>query len=319
MLVPHKVDVAQFSSAMNSLCKPKGAGRQFSHLVPSRSSLKNELVFIFFKLSLSHTTVLTDGSDKLSWPVMSVGGYCCRFFLQTLTAAKASCICFPRASLWRLYAISMNIKKIPAAMPPATSMKTPAIFSKVSVAGALLLESHSWYLTQVLSRSSMNPFSWELRIARDTFCFQGLSLRMPMPKPERKNSSPVVTRSHFCEASNSSTAESQMKACSLLLGQGEGRRVGRMGGYGATVQWETTHWWHPHPHPPLLCYQKSRPPPHRQMKSNAGRVELCPPLDSLNDVFAENLKDVCFSLLLTYGASSPLLAWVMGQDHRSVQ
>lgn len=25
-----------------------------------------------------HTTVLTDGSDKLSWPVMSVGGYCCR-------------------------------------------------------------------------------------------------------------------------------------------------------------------------------------------------------------------------------------------------
>lgn len=76
----------------------------------------------------------------------------------------------------------------------------------------------------------------DLRIARDTFCFQGLSLRMPMPKPERKNSSPVVTRSHFCEASNSSTAESQMKACSLLLGQGEGRRVGRMGGYGATVQ-----------------------------------------------------------------------------------
>lgn len=39
----------------------------------------------------------------------------------------------------------------------------PAMFSKVSVAGALLLESHSWYLTQVLSRSSMNPFSWELQ------------------------------------------------------------------------------------------------------------------------------------------------------------
>lgn len=184
------------------------------------------------------------------------------------------------------------------------------MFSKVSVAGALLLESHSWYLTQVLSRSSMKPFSWELqgveeggeksiiikqrlvdgcvnsqkialhpnahiytdiqtaeqgfrrretqremsknnisdddiyenktglkvtgaysidasagtdlRIARDTFCFQGLSLRMPMPKPERKNSSPVVTRSHFCEASNSSTAESQMKACSLLWGGREG-------------------------------------------------------------------------------------------------
>lgn len=29
------------------------------------------------RLSLSHTTVLTDGSDRLSWPVMSVGGYCC--------------------------------------------------------------------------------------------------------------------------------------------------------------------------------------------------------------------------------------------------
>lgn len=64
----------------------------------------------------------------------------------------------------------------------------------------------------------------DLRMARDTFCFQGLSLRMPMPKPERKNSSPVVTRSHFCEASNSSTAESQMKACSLLLGGGGRRR-----------------------------------------------------------------------------------------------
>lgn len=28
--------------------------------------------------SVSHTTVLTDGSDRLSWPVMSVGGYCCK-------------------------------------------------------------------------------------------------------------------------------------------------------------------------------------------------------------------------------------------------
>lgn len=71
-------------------------------------------------------------------------------------------------------------------------------------------------------------------MARDTFCFQGLSLRMPMPKPERKNSSPVVTRSHFCEASNSSTAESQMKACSLLWGSGKGKEeeegVGRRQG-----------------------------------------------------------------------------------------
>lgn len=69
----------------------------------------------------------------------------------------------------------------------------------------------------------------DLRMARDTFCFQGLSLRMPMPKPERKNSSPVVTRSHFCEASNSSTAESQMKACSLLWGEGRRRWRGRRG------------------------------------------------------------------------------------------
>lgn len=53
-------------------------------------------------------------------------------------------------------------------------------------------------------------------MARETFCFHGLSLRIPIPKPERKKSSPVVTRSHFWEASNSSTAESQMKAWSLL-------------------------------------------------------------------------------------------------------
>lgn len=38
----------------------------------------------------------------------------------------------------------------------------PAIFSKVRVAGALLRESHSWYRTHVLSRSSMKPFSWDL-------------------------------------------------------------------------------------------------------------------------------------------------------------
>lgn len=85
----------------------------------------------------------------------------------------------------------------------------------------------------------------DLRMARDTFCFQGLSLRMPMPKPERKNSSPVVTRSHFCEASNSSTAESQMKACSLLWGGGgrdqeeeeeEVGRKGKEGKEGVTVQ-----------------------------------------------------------------------------------
>lgn len=68
-----------------------------------------------------------------------------------------------------------------------------------------------------------------LSMDRETFCFQGLSLRMPMPKPERKNSSPVVTRSHFCEASNSSTAESQIKACSLLPAGAESKepRVAR--------------------------------------------------------------------------------------------
>lgn len=111
-----------------------------------------------------------------------------------------------------------------------------------------------FYYDRTLYRSVQYAASagTDLRIARDTFCFQGLSLRMPMPKPERKNSSPVVTRSHFCEASNSSTAESQMKACSLLLGQGEGRRVGSMGGYGATVQWETTHSWHSPPPTPVV-------------------------------------------------------------------
>lgn len=62
-----------------------------------------------------------------------------------------------------------------------------------------------------------------LSMDRETFCFQGLSLRMPMPKPERKNSSPVVTRSHFCDASNSSTAESQMKAWSLLPAEVESK------------------------------------------------------------------------------------------------
>lgn len=36
---------------------------------------------------------------------------------------------------------------------------SPAMFSKVRVAGALLRESHSWYLTHVLSRSSIKPFS----------------------------------------------------------------------------------------------------------------------------------------------------------------
>lgn len=67
----------------------------------------------------------------------------------------------------------------------------------------------------------------DLRMARETFCFQGLSLRMPMPKPERKKSSPVVTKSHFCEASNSSTAESQMNAWSLLQGGEEGSQTER--------------------------------------------------------------------------------------------
>lgn len=71
----------------------------------------------------------------------------------------------------------------------------------------------------------------DLRMARETFCFQGLSLRMPIPKPERKKSSPVVTRSHFWEASNSSTAESQMKAWSLLDTQEDARvRLGSPAG-----------------------------------------------------------------------------------------
>lgn len=56
----------------------------------------------------------------------------CRFFRQTLTAANASCICFLRASLCLLYAISMNIKNIPATIPPATSMNTPERSRKVN-------------------------------------------------------------------------------------------------------------------------------------------------------------------------------------------
>lgn len=63
----------------------------------------------------------------------------------------------------------------------------------------------------------MISLDWDyLRMASETFCFHGLSLRMPIPNPERKNSSPVVTRSHFCEASNSNTAESHINAWSLL-------------------------------------------------------------------------------------------------------
>ncbi len=63
----------------------------------------------------------------------------------------------------------------------------------------------------------MASLEWDyLRMASETFCFHGLSLRIPIPNPERKNSSPVVTRSHFCEASNSNTAESQINAWSLL-------------------------------------------------------------------------------------------------------
>lgn len=62
----------------------------------------------------------------------------CRFFLHTLTAAKASCICFLRASLCRLYAISMKMRKIPATMPPATSMKTPEEEQEVASATPLV-------------------------------------------------------------------------------------------------------------------------------------------------------------------------------------
>lgn len=74
--------------------------------------------------------------------------------------------------------------------------------------------------TQHLGQAPCQESCTDLRMARETFCFQGLSLRIPIPKPERKKSSPVVTRSHFWEASNSSTAESQMKAWSLLDTEG---------------------------------------------------------------------------------------------------
>lgn len=56
----------------------------------------------------------------------------------------------------------------PLGSPPGVSTGVrgrggpPAMFSNVRVAGALLRESHSWYRTHVLSRSSMKPFSWDL-------------------------------------------------------------------------------------------------------------------------------------------------------------
>lgn len=56
----------------------------------------------------------------------------------------------------------------PPGSPPGVSTGVggvggpPAMFSNVRVAGALLRESHSWYRTHVLSRSSMKPFSWDL-------------------------------------------------------------------------------------------------------------------------------------------------------------
>ena len=70
-----------------------------------------------------------------------------------------------------------------------------------------------WFLSCVCGWSGRCLY---LRMARETFCFHGLSFLIPIPNPERKKSSPVVTRSHFCDASNSNTALSQMKAWSLL-------------------------------------------------------------------------------------------------------
>lgn len=87
----------------------------------------------------------------------------------------------------------------------------------LAVPGTRLLECQH---TQHSGQAPRQEPCTDLRMARETFCFQGLSLRIPIPKPERKKSSPVVTRSHFWEASNSSTAESQMKAWSLLDTEG---------------------------------------------------------------------------------------------------
>lgn len=59
------------------------------------------------------------------------------------------------------HSFHLNVRMLPESSGGSASI-SPAIFSNVSVAGALLLESHSWYLTHVLSKSSMKPFSWEL-------------------------------------------------------------------------------------------------------------------------------------------------------------
>lgn len=61
--------------------RERGDGFSLPLLLPLPPRLASSLLFGGANLGvspLSYTTVLTDGSDKLSWPVMSVGGYCCR-------------------------------------------------------------------------------------------------------------------------------------------------------------------------------------------------------------------------------------------------
>lgn len=95
-----KVQSSEFSFGLSlSLSRPLGRARapgrslvlgveETQTRLPLPPSSPSSLLFLFSPLPLRgrlasggssppHTTVLTDGSDKLSWPVMSVGGYCC--------------------------------------------------------------------------------------------------------------------------------------------------------------------------------------------------------------------------------------------------
>lgn len=59
----------------------KGTRRWAPPSCPLHSLLRHVSSLLWERASVPpslYTTVLTDGSDKLSWPVMSVGGYCCR-------------------------------------------------------------------------------------------------------------------------------------------------------------------------------------------------------------------------------------------------
>lgn len=79
--------IASPSKGAGAKAAALGGGRKSRRRsLPLLHSLLHLLLFLLSALEAGvqrlplppHTTVLTDGSDKLSWPVMSVGGYCCR-------------------------------------------------------------------------------------------------------------------------------------------------------------------------------------------------------------------------------------------------